>query len=390
MCLPACDANGQCAEGFVCAEGFCTPEEFCLGKACDEDSACESGACQAGWCEPPQICDREVDCGPDRRCDGGRCVPTRALCREANDCPRGELCVGGRCEPGEAPRQACEPCEDALDCGAPALCADLGEGRNCLAVCRDDCPGGLQCTQVGEGFAVCLDPFEQQCVEERCGQDPLEPNDDLERASRLAAIRGEVRGLVCDGDVDVFELEDARGDRRLTLAPEGPVVLRAFTDDGEPSTVIEVRRETTFEVRSDTAYAWIESSQGVEVAYTIDLRAEGPPMDCRDDNLEPNNDRDAATAIGNGAMIRATACPGDPDWYRVRIRGGQEGPLNIAKLGDGNLVYRLEQEGEAPEDGEAGGETALQLDGRGGRVWIRLTCDDCDGGLEYTLSTSFD
>jgi hypothetical protein len=67
VCLPPCDPQGGCAEGFVCgADGYCA------SAPCSP--ACGAGAlCVAGACVRP--CAVNVDCPQGERCEARRCVP---------------------------------------------------------------------------------------------------------------------------------------------------------------------------------------------------------------------------------------------------------------------------------------------------------------------------
>ena len=145
----------------------CAADDDCPpGTLCDEPAA----ACRPG-------CDRDLDCGPSARCEGGLCAPLAPCDAAAADtCAAGSVCgcegycvpstaqpcardlqcatsdycdaCEGQCKPRVAP---CEPCRDSASCARPGdLCApvgDAGEPR-----CLRRCEGQGACDNLGPGY----------------------------------------------------------------------------------------------------------------------------------------------------------------------------------------------------------------------------------------------
>lgn len=394
VCLPRCGRRRGCPAGTECSEGVCAPAEFCYADACRRDEDCDSGVCQAGFCEPLQLCERAGDCAADRACTDGRCVDPRPLCDRPGACDEGELCVAGRCVPGE-PMSMCQPCEHSLDCDSAAVCADGGEGSlACYSFCRDRCPRDGECVVTGDrrGVGVCLDPGSGGCIpEERCGGDGFEPNDGLESATVLRANRGGINPRLCVTDTDTFVLERSGAAAFVDIFAEAPMTLRSFNAEGDSLNVVEVARgDVTFALRDSTRFLMFTTSVDGGFGYRVELR-ERAAAGCNDDNLEPDDQREEASVLGNGAAIRAVACPGDPDWYRIRVRRRQEGTVT---LGSGDrrapLRYLLQSEdGSALGDGPIVRETVLHVANEGQRLFLRVDCDECEGGVGYSVQTRF-
>lgn len=59
-CVPACEADAECAHGLGCLHGAC------IGCGADGEDACAGGACVAGQCVQ---CDRSAACSSSARCE---------------------------------------------------------------------------------------------------------------------------------------------------------------------------------------------------------------------------------------------------------------------------------------------------------------------------------
>lgn len=147
FCMPGCDADADCREGYVCADGGCLPD--CRdGWDCGVLLTCnpDSGRCEmesgvlAGLGEP---CDADAGCasgvcfeeGVDAAWAGGSCV---APCTEAcaNDCVviEGQAWCVGACDAGCRDGYVCNPganaclpdCRSGWDCGASFVCGADG------------------------------------------------------------------------------------------------------------------------------------------------------------------------------------------------------------------------------------------------------------------------
>ncbi|MEE2789518.1 MAG: MYXO-CTERM sorting domain-containing protein, partial [Myxococcota bacterium] len=197
-CLPACDADGNCAAGAeaFCADGACVPwcrlngcegegetctnmgcQNLCSGVECQGDEVCFEGECGSNdcvrlgcpdgqrcrpdGCEDDPCADKE--CGAESFCRDGECVFS---CAEVS-CPAAEACIDGLCQPtGCADSLGCpedgevcvddacvaDPCADTT-CGAAEVCL-RGDciANPCLGV---QCPNNQKCV-VTDGTAQCV------------------------------------------------------------------------------------------------------------------------------------------------------------------------------------------------------------------------------------------
>lgn len=320
LCLPRCDGGrGDCPEGSFCDGLVCIPDSFCRFIGCFADADCESGACLAGRCDPPQYCSLDADCAPDRQCRGGRCVPGTRLCGSPADCSPGEVCAGGRCEAGVA-GGTCAPCGSPSDCPTLALCADIdGSGPRCVPFCG---PAGCERMNVCNAFdagGLCL-PAAGICDEDVPCADQWEPNDSPDQATPLA-FDTLIRPQVCPGDTDWFRPAPGRNRRLLVFARSG---LRVTYLDARLTIIggLELGEASAIEdqLPDETDILLVESA-GVDTPYELELT--GEPVVCRDDNLEDNDGPDQVTFLRAGAQINGVSCPGDGDWFDVRLRPGQ-------------------------------------------------------------------
>ena len=395
VCLPRCGANSRCPRETRCRRGLCEPQNFCYGGECRRDADCDSGVCQAGFCEQRQFCEGERDCGGGRTCRDGRCADARPLCQGPFDCGAGQLCVGGRCQPG-APSDGCGPCETSLDCPSAAVCGETDEGSACYSYCRDGCPGGLECVEVGEErrVGICVDPATGMCsgAERACGQDPFEPNDTLDDPTVLQPNRGRVEAALCSRDIDVYRLDRTGAPAFVDVETQGPLVLRSFTGGGQALSAVDVGRgQSTWELRGESAMLMFQTNVDGDVEYAVTFR-ERREVECDDDNLEPDDSRDDATVLGNGASIRAVGCPADPDWYRLRLRRSDARGTVTMVSGDPGAPLRYHLEGEdggGLGDGPVGRNTSVDVRNTGRAVYLRVLCDGCADSVGYTIQTRF-
>ncbi|MBT9556409.1 MAG: hypothetical protein IV100_10285 [Myxococcales bacterium] len=143
LCLPECDRDDDCRDGYVCATvGAASPVCF---PDCRSGLQCLTGLCDAttGQCVPPGDAwedavvpeDAPATGAPD---DAGGLLPT---CSADGTCDDGGVCAGphrtchARCGLGEP---ACPP---RTGCGPTPL------GPLCLPLCDDEspCPTGMYC-----------------------------------------------------------------------------------------------------------------------------------------------------------------------------------------------------------------------------------------------------
>ncbi|MBU1410116.1 hypothetical protein KKC22_01245 [Myxococcota bacterium] len=167
FCMPTCELNTDCREGYTCWSGTCRPlaslGEFCEEpedcKACEADTSCPEGSlvdCREGVCSI--ACDNSVSCPLGTYCgystDSYWCIPV-----DFEDGPGG---------PGDS--CAVEPCITGYDCfstsaeDATAYCTnDCTTGR--------DCPPDMVCRDPGDGTPICMPrDFCESCdMDVQCG-----------------------------------------------------------------------------------------------------------------------------------------------------------------------------------------------------------------------------
>lgn len=167
---------------------------------------------------------------------------------------------------------------------------------------------------------------------EPCLPDDFEPNDSPGQASALplAAVSGTTIPdlTICPGDIDVYQLNLTCGDEflagvnfmhadgdldlRLIHQDSGEVVDQSMgTTDGETVVLGAVQRAGAYLIEV-SGYP-VESTRN---DYTMEiLRTPGPS--CAGDSLEPNDDTNSATPVGQTSEFDNLTLCCDDDWYRL-------------------------------------------------------------------------
>jgi hypothetical protein len=157
----ACRSSLECADGLACRGARPTTAGVCaapgsVGAACgagpdtlaiylkdahyqDQHPECQ-GFCRGGRCVDflgsGGACSSDLQCGPGRRCDSGKCVGTPpAKIGEActgNACEPGARCAGGRCIPL---KKNGETCSSPFDCLASCVAAPGAIAGVCGPLC---------------------------------------------------------------------------------------------------------------------------------------------------------------------------------------------------------------------------------------------------------------
>lgn len=385
ICSPTCE--GGCPTGTVCDGGLCRSEVLCGGEDCRFDDDCE-GPCLAGVCDPPQLCVGARDCADGWGCVDGVCLPDAPACNNPFDCGPSEVCIGGRCRATDVLGE-CRPCEVPTDCPSPALCADVdGSGARCLPLCGvDGCAEGLECFDAVH-VGICL-PQAGRCQAGACGADqfedgpvpfPIPPDQPL-------------RAFVCNQDVDEYAMPGAG---TIEVFAEGPLTVEVI-DPVIGRTL--VRRSLSpgevfnFDVSDRPSQLRVSTSSPEDVGYVFELQTRGAPPMCDDDILEENDSQRAATVIGDGADINPRACPGDDDWFRIRLEPGQQASVivGVVERVEAALVYQVRTESGAVLREGSINEGAAQVEVRGTdeATFLRVTCPECEAGVRYTVQTRF-
>ena len=142
----ACDRTMECTPGLVCAAKICHAP-----KALGEDCVAirEEGAPAA-----------RSSCGPDLRCDGGRCgalAKAGGACKSAEQCATGLACRAGRCLVAD-PLAAGASCAASDECAADLYCA--GKPGKCATRKR----AGEPCESPDACVGLCSREAGQHCV----------------------------------------------------------------------------------------------------------------------------------------------------------------------------------------------------------------------------------
>ncbi|MDH5491253.1 MAG: hypothetical protein OEY14_04815 [Myxococcales bacterium] len=180
-CTIAC-ADADCASGSRCVSHLGEP--LCLAE-CSVPGTCREGyQCWRGACQP--ICSLDRQCGPDARCEGGRCAPLGCDAGAA-DCEPGiepscpGACGEGFCLPEALGGGCAARCTQDAECDVPAeRCAPLPEDADgdgapettataCAPTLPGAAPSGSACdasapTDLCEGRSCVLGRCAQSCA----------------------------------------------------------------------------------------------------------------------------------------------------------------------------------------------------------------------------------
>lgn len=427
-----CARRSQCPANQICdrqankcisdpgcySEAFCEPGEICdlVNRACRaETSQCAS--CALAPCAGDLVCFADTEeclaveadpvCRLGETCDPlGRCVQ----CTSSDDCGPGTFCniSVGQCEsniqcaddPSECPSVAQVQC---IVCEKPQVCDR--RTRRCAAP-PEPCESDLDCPndQLCDGA---LDP--PICVPRLpdCLNDFLdEPRNDSPVAARtlLAEDGPTFEGLrLCPGDQDWYRIEVEAGtfltvDARFRHI-EGDLELQLYLEDG--MTLVDQSRSVTdnerveLEVGTDLTF-FVRAFLGTQTVRPLDyaLRVGREPADlCPDDVAEPNDGPGEARQILFDAPFEGRLCPGDPDWFSLRmVPAGARIILDLDFVDNlGNLDLEIYRAG-SPQPlrssrGASDGEQ-IELDAPfGGDFFVRVLGNAGDGNV-YTLRAS--
>jgi hypothetical protein len=339
--IPGCTGDSDCIVGERCVEGECTPQGSCP-DGCGEGEVCIDGACQT-----PPGCQIDEDC------------PETLICLDATCVPQPDLCEMILCEAGFY----CEPAR--------------GECVECLS--DDECDDGATCR-------------DNRCISEVCGDDLMEPNDQLEQAGPLGGnVANEA--AVCATDVDIWR---ATEDETLVFieAKASGLAVTVLDDEDDPifEELLDDSEIAEFVVQRDW-YIILATDRSADLPYLI--RSEPrTPRECVDDRFESNNERSSASRLGaTGAYISAVSCPDNPDWYRFRRRGTNTPTQILVKGSVQQLKGDLEDEdGQnlanfSPREVGQSPYSSILYDGQTRDIFFRLSCPDCAEGVNYTLAT---
>lgn len=196
--------------------------------------------------------------------------------------------------------------------------------------------------------------------EEACRQDEQEPNDDAPSARRLDGGSAQYVGLtLCEGDKDLFAVELSPGQRvtaKVThVASRGNVDVRILDSELEEELARAVTDSDVEEVSftaTEAGFYFVEVT-GEPNNYELDLsRSGGMAGEACQDELEPNDEPDRASPLGDGDSFEALGiCQGDADLYRLELSAGDRLDVEIffeTALGDLDMYLFFGADSDAP------------------------------------------
>ena len=336
-CGAGCEDDGDCAPGEQCVDGQCgrVPGGDCAADALEGNNDPEHAALlAAGAVDELTICAGDEDWFAVDVCAAG------ALTASINFAhANGDLDLELRDAAG-----------DVL--GASRGVAD-GESANAVP----DADAVVFVRVYGYGEAINdydLDLFVDGCgAAPACVNDGDEPNDDPATATSIAAPTSLSDRTICAADADFYEVRVCAGGTLRAVADfvhaNGNLDLAVFADADEAvATSLSADDGESIEFENgdvEAVYRIAVSGASDEVTSTYDLRVQvdgcrceddadcpqasscvdgvcTPPPGCVDDLAEPNDARDAASALARGVTGELAVCEGNDDWYLIDICAG--------------------------------------------------------------------
>lgn len=135
-CLPSCEANSDCRQGYSCINFFCAPVQDAGGQ-CDDDNDCLD-------CENSETCPEQKEI----KCMENICAFN---CRDQSECPDGTVCalsggdywcIGIYFQQGDG--TAGEPCPNGT-CASGFTCLDDFPASETGAFCSNECTTSREC-----------------------------------------------------------------------------------------------------------------------------------------------------------------------------------------------------------------------------------------------------
>jgi hypothetical protein len=364
-----CGSNDECGEGM-----YCGPDLTCIEDPCKADT-CLRGMCQPGstTCVSKESCTavtEGVACIPGEQCVDGACVDEETYCSQVT-------CERGVCDFASQSCKSAENCQgdDSL-CLAGEFCNSTGQCATDLCILTNTtCPDGGVCVRsVGKCENASPCDSNSECLE-----------------GHLCVIDPETSEGVCTLE------EVACGD--------GP------GDGGCYGNMI-----CEYDKESQTAACVESGTCTTALDCTGDRQCNGKtcvdPITCSNDDFEPNNTQQEATAFDSEALgggVDAFICSGDTDVYTVDthllaeiVRGTLSVTVDYADrdAGLGELqVELIDPDGATVATATSGpmgfhGFVTVTADvtaANQGEYLVRITDagDVLTPGISYTLAASF-
>jgi Bacterial pre-peptidase C-terminal domain len=227
-------------------------------------------------------------------------------------------------------------------------------------------------------------------VADPCDEGGLEPDDTDPRTLPLDGTP--LAGRICASDTDYFGIElefasrltvtarftDADGDLDMRLVDDAGVTVDSAASVTDNETIVEDLQAGSYQVR---IYGW---SSAVNT-YTMEATLTGCVPD---DEFENNSAASKATPIRPGALA-AARCPGDDDYYALRLENGDALDVTLAPTGGALTMSLVSTTGTLLQSDVANGAgRRLQTSGlAAGRYLVRVTGASADR-VSYTLNPS--
>lgn len=390
-----CDADTQCVDGSCiprapCDDG-CTPEEICVEDMCvtvpdctNDDDCPNAFICTDTVCIPapePGLCD-EILCETGLYCDEetGECIE----CRGDEECEEDATCSNGFCSEPSCGEDASEPNNEPEE-AAPLSPEAIVEGRTCgadpdffrvveapqLAIV-ESLNGGLfilvqdeageliveESLRAGTQTEFSIQPgwvilifgegdatsdyllFTREDGPIECVDDRFEDNDDRETASRLGATGAYIAAASCPDDDDWFRFRRRqRNEPTKILIKGGRGRLAGALQDPDGNEVAAFEAVPDFIGYQSVVYDGNErdiffrlSCPGCRVGANYALATRSLDSDCRDDNLEPNDNPDQATPIPGNSGFESSGlivCAERSDFFRLEHEAGRRQRVTV-------------------------------------------------------------
>ncbi|MCC7385981.1 MAG: hypothetical protein IT384_29300 [Deltaproteobacteria bacterium] len=331
-----CPANQSCARDGRCR----APSARCIGtRECVAPEICLTTTGTVGRCgADPDDCAGSADCAAHQRC-----LPASACAPLLDD-------EGGT---------FAERCSRDLDCGPDGLC----RGGRCVD-CSDEspCPGELECF-----LGFCLEALScardtqcylgNRCVSGSCTRSAagctIDPENDAPSTAQALAERRSAFAI-CGEDVDWYRFEVPEGSGARLIARADPAVMTLSADllDLEaalagdeivPSTVrsLGFTGVAVFEVSTSTgtqSLALRVQSADSSGPYVVEL--EQLPGWCAGDAFDLYGDRttDEAVLLPANVELDLIACPGDVDRFKLDVLRSDRWSVGVESPGNGVLL----------------------------------------------------